>query len=666
MASATVRIKLIGSQVLKDLQGVERGLGNVAQAERKAAASTEKSARKAAEAQKRAAQDASRAAIEASKRAEKEQTRAAREVARVAKREAEAQKREADKLTAYWQRSAQKSADLRIREEQRVTRQAAQEAARRARTEDRTMATRRRAAERTLRGAGGLVGAGVAGILAGGISAAGVARGVAGVDDIQTRVRKGNDFRETMIVLGGNVGMSQAEIDKAQSKVLETGVKFGKDPTEIAEGLTIGQERFNMLRELTENIDAITAAAKASQGTVPEFIGMVGSLVSAFGLAKEEIPQAIDFALGAARSGAINPADFAASFAASAGIFATNSGQRGMEGLRQFVGTSQGIGAGQFGAAESATRLERLITDLTDKKVVQDLKQRGVNVFNKDGKIDIGSVIDQIATNKNLQTSTQRQGVFKEVRALQGIDTLLAQRQKVLSKEAGAVDFRSMSREGLGAEGAAGTARVIGMLEKGGVLDLQRQAIEMQKHTIEHLEAYNKQILLVNDASNKLEKSFGTLSLWASSIGLGGAVTGGSVVLGRLAGGGAGGAAAGAAGAGTLATLGTGVTAVGAGALAAGVAAAGAIGGGVGYGIDKFAEWTTGKALSDRIAEWASSDVTAKRNALFGGAVIDGKTDANVHVEVEVKDNRTHVKTSSKSKGGKVSVGSGPLMPGAM
>jgi Phage-related minor tail protein len=662
MASATVRIKLIGSQVLKDLEGVERGLGDMATAERKAAASTEKSARKAADAQKRAAQDASRAAIDAAKRAEKEQTKAAREVAQAAKREAEAQKREADKLTAYWHRAAQKSADLRIREEQRVTRQAAQEAARRARTEDRTMATRRRAAERTLRGAGGFVGAGVAGALAGGVSAAGVARGVAGVDDIQTRVRKGNDFRETMIVLGGNVGMSQGEIDKAQARVLDTGLKYGKDPTEIAEGLTLGQERFNMLRELTENIESITAAAKASQGTVPEFVGMVGSLTSAFGLAKEQIPEALDIALGAARAGAINPADFAASFAASAGIFATNSGQRGIEGLRQFVGTSQGVGAGQFGAAESATRVERLITDLTDAKVVRDLRDRGVNVFNKDGKIDMGSLIDQIATNKNLQTSTQRQQVFKEVRALQGIDTLLAQREKVLRGEAGAVDFKSMSSVSA-EEGAAGTARVIGMLESGGVLDLQRQAIEMQKHTIENLKSYNEQVIAMTKATNTLEKSFGSLSLWASSIGIGGAVAGGTMLVGKLGGG----AAAGAAGAGLLATLGTGVTAVGAGTLAAGVAAAGAVGGAAGYGANALTEAATGKSISDRIADWLSSDLIAQREAMFPGAIVDGKqSEVAMRVEVDVKDNRTHVKTTSKSKGANVSVGSGPLMPGAM
>jgi Phage-related minor tail protein len=666
MASATVRIKLIGSQVLKDLEGVERGLGDIATAERKAAASTERSARKAAEAQKRAALDSSRVAIEAARRAEKEQTKSARNVAMSAKREADAQKREADRLTAYWHRAAQRSADMRIREEQRVTRQAAQEAARRARTDERTVAARQRSAERTLRGAGGFVGAGVAGALAGGVSAAGVARGVAGVEDIQTRVRRGNDFRETMIVLGGNVGMSQDQINRTQGKVLDTAMKFGKDPTEIVEGLAVGQERFNMLGALVENIDAITAAAKSSQGTVPEFVGMVGSLTSAFGLASNEIPKAIDIALGAARAGAINPADFAASFAASAGIFATNSKQRGIEGLRQFVGTSQGIGAGQFGAAESATRVERLMTDLSDAKVVQGLRERGINVFGADGKIDMGSLIEQIATSDTMQTSTQRQQVFKEVRALQGLDTLLAQRGKVQRNEIGAVDFASMA--GIDAEkGAAGTARVLGMLESGGVLDMQRQAIEMQKHTIENLQSYNDQVIAITKATNTLEKSFGSLSLWASSIGIGGAVTGGTMLLGKLGGGAAGGAAAGAAGAGLLATLGTGVAAVGAGALAAGTLAAGAIGGAAGYGANALTENLTGKSISDRFADWLSSDLIAKRNEMFPGAIIDGKqSEVAMRVEVDVKDNRTHVKTSSKSKGANVSVGSGPMMPGAM
>jgi hypothetical protein len=463
-------------------------------------------------------------------------------------------------------------------------------------------------------------------------------------------------------VLGGNVGMSQAEIDASQSKILDTGMKFGKDPTEIVEGLAVGQERFNLLKELTENIDAITAAAKSSQGTVPEFVGMVGSVVSAFGLAKEEIPKALDIMMGAARAGAVNPGDFAASFAASAGIFATNTGQRGMAGLRQFVGTSQGIGAGQFGAAESATRLERLATDLNDSKVIEALKPRGVDVKGKDGKIDVGSVLEQIANSKDLQTSTQRQQVFKEVRALQGLDTLLAQRQKVLNGEVGAVDFNSMSREGLAAEGAAGTARVLGMLESEGVLDLQRQAIEMQKHTIENLKTYNDQVIAMTKATNNLEKSFGSLSLWASSIGIGGGVAAGGALLGKLTGGGA---VAGAGGAGLLATLGTGLASLGAGTIAAGVLAGGVIGGGLGYGADKLTEKMTGEKLSDHISDWLSKDLIAQREAINPTNLGMG-TEASLRVEVDVQDNRTHVKTSSKSKGGKVSVGSGPLMPGAM
>jgi len=662
MASATVTIKLIGSQVLKDLQGVERGLGGVANAERKAASSTEKSARKAAEAQKRAAQDASRASIAASKKAELEQTKSSREVARVAKREADTQKREADRLTAHWQKAAQRSADDRIRAERRVTTEAARSAAKLTRESDRTDATRRRSAARTLRGAGGLVGAGVAGVLAGGLAAGGVARSVAGVDDIQTRVRKGNDFRETMIVLGGNVGMGKPEIDASQAKILSTAMKFGKDPSEIVEGLAAGQERFNLLKELTENIDAITAAAKSSQGTVPEFVGMVGSVVSAFGLAKEEIPKAIDIMIGAARAGAVNPADFASSFSATAGIYATNSGQRGIEGLRQFVGASQGIGAGQFGAAESATRVERLITELSDSKTVSALKARNINVFDKNGKIDLGSVIDQIANSKDMQTPMQRQKVFKEVRASQGLDTLLSQRQKVLSGQAGAVDFRSMAGFDA-AKGAEGTSKILGMLEEGGVLDLQRQAIEMQKHTIENLKSYNDQVISMTKATNKLEKSFGTLSLWASSIGLGGGIAAGGALLSRLTGGTAAGAGA-AGGARLLATLGTGVAAAGAGAVAATVAAGLVVGGAAGYAVNETSKHFTGLSVSDRLSDWLSSDLVAQREAINPTSL--SGTESSLRIDVDVRDNRTHVKTTSKSKGGNVSVGSGPMLPGAL
>lgn len=641
MANAEVVIRIVGSEAIKDLEGVRRKIKGVSDAEKLAARETAKSAKQAADAQKKAAADAERAAKKAAHEAARANTAAAREMARVARQTADAEKREADRMARYWEQAARKSADARIREEQR------------------TMRTRQRDADRTLRRAGGLVGGAAAGVLAGGVSAAGVARGVAGVDDAATRVQKANDFRETLIVLGGNAGKSEADIRGLQDRITATGLKYGKDPTEIVQGLAAGHERFNMLDAFAQNIDEITKAAKASQGTVPEFIGMVGSVVSAFGLASEEIPNALNIMLAAARAGAVNPADFAASFSASAGIFATNTKQTGIEGLRQFVGASQGVAAGQFGAAESATRVERFVTDLTDKKVIADLKARGVQVIDpKTGKIDIGSVVDQIATNKRLQTSTQRQDVFKEIRALQGLDTLLAQRQKVINGQAGAVDFRTMAGVDA-AEGAKGTDKILSMLESSGTLDMQRLAIEMQNDTIKNLRSYNEQIVKVTEATNALEKSFGTLGLWASSIGIGGAVGGGALALGKLGGGAAGGAAATAAGGGLLATLGTSVTAASVAALGATALGGAALGGALGYGANKITEAATGKSLSDRFADWLSSDVLEKRNSIT-------KPEVDMHVQVDVKDNRVNVKTTSKARGAQVSTAAGPAMGGAM
>jgi hypothetical protein len=85
--------------------------------------------------------------------------------------------------------------------------------------------------------------------------------------------------------------------------------------------------------------------------------------------------------------------------------------------------------------------------------------------------------------------------------------------------------------------------------------------------------------------------------------------------------------------------------------------------------ITKGTEWER-HAAGMTVQEW---DAKKKEEADAKNAEIRSKIAAEaaknevaMRVEVDVKDNRTHVKTTSKSKGANVSVGSGPLMPGAM
>jgi hypothetical protein len=663
MASARVKIELIGaSEVMRTVRGVRRETDVAAAAEKKALAETAKAAKKAEQEKIRAADRAAAAEKRAAEQTAKARTKAEQDASKAAQREAEKQRREADRLAQHWAKLAQKSADSRMRAEEQVTRKAAQEARKRLEDERRSVKAREDAARRTIRGAGGAVGSLVGGTIAGAAMAGSTARGITGVDNAATRVQKANDFRQRLIVTAANAGLNEQETSTLQSNVTGVAQKYAVDPSVILEGLQDAHDRFNALRVVAKHLDALVKTGKATDTDFRDIVGTVGSARESYGI--DDLETAANLLTSAGQTGALNFKSFSGVMAPQMGIHALNTQQTGMEGLRQFIGVMQTVGAGQFGAEGAATRGSQAVSYLNREEVANDLKAIGVTVRGKDGKIDMGSVIDQLATNKKFQTPTQQSAIFHDAQAREGIQTLINQRNKAAAGK-DSVSFASMRAVDAGG-GADITNEVMRRLEGSGILDLQRQAIDMQNDTIKHLKGYNDQILSVTEATNAFEKAMGTFSLWAGAIGGGAAVTGGIGLATKLLGGGGaaagGAAAAGATGAGVLATLGTGVAAVGAGTLAAGVGIAAGTGALAGYALNEGSEALTGKSISDRIAGWFIDDVKRQEQRGMGQAV-----EGEIKVNVDVKDDRVHVTTGvTKSRGARVSTSAGPNMGGAL
>lgn len=664
---ATVEIRVVGSEALRELTGVTRRIDGVAAAEKKAAAEVEKAAKRAAATQVKESQKAARAAEKAAKQAQSAQTKASKDVAREAARQAAIQKREADRLTEYWGRLSHKSADQRIREEERVTRAAAREAAKKLRTEERTQKTRERDRTKTLRNAGGFVGGAIGGIVAGATSAFGTARGIAGVDDVGTRVQRANASQEQLIITATNAGLSRDETTALRDKVLGASVPGATDQGEIISGLVTAHERFNALGVISQDLEDHVVTAKAADTAFEDFVGMLGSLQSAFGLTADELKQARDLYVAGAQSGAISMKDFAGPMAPAMGTFAMNTGQKGLAGAQMFMAMMQTIGAGQFGAADTETRGTQFVSSLNKESVVKDLEKlkTPIKVRGDDGKIDVGSVLDQIARNPELQTPMQMSSVWHDVQQREGLQALLMQRSKTASSflpwQPGG-NAKNVSYAGMmdlsPAAGSAATQEVMTRLQDSGILDLQRQAIEAQNEVVKHLGEYNEQILAVTKATLAFEKALGTTgSLWggsavATGVGAGAGALAGSTGL-KMLGGGGGAAAGGSALAGGGALAGMAGTAAlwGAGALGAGMLGyfgTKAIGGEAG------GEWL-GNALADLLG---TNDDTIGR---------DRSSSTDLAVEVNLHDNRTEVK--AKASGGGKSViryGSGPLLPGSL
>lgn len=635
-----------GAESLKVLQGIKRSTSDVAREAKKAAQESERWQRlalKSADARRVADEKAARATVKAAESAARAQQKAARDTQRTqekasqsaAKAAEKAQRdavRAAEKAQKEMDRLAQREADRWRRLAAQSARHAEREAAKRTADAEKTAKTEADSRRSALRKAGGLLGAATAGVLAGGTVAAGTARGISGVKDIRERITTANEFRERLLLTTSQAGMSAPEREQVQSQVLATSMSTGKDIGELMGVLQTGQAQFNNLRFFAEHLQEIATIAKAGDADTGEFATALGFVQQAFGLTGEEAMEAAYLMKASADKGSVEMKNFASNFAPSAGIFAMNTGQKGLAGVRQFLGTSQGVATGGFGPAESATRMERFITDLNDVDVQKGLRGIGVkNVVDKQtGKIDVAGVIDQLAGNKKFQKASTRQQIFKDVRGQQAVEALLAARSRVQAGVDGAVDLRSIA----GVDAAAGRTAVADTMQAmqgEGFFQMQQEAARMQADTVTNLKTYNDQILVVTQAADKLEQSFGALSLWANSIAAAGLASAGASMLGGVASAGSGGklakaipsvANAGAAvSGGAAALLAKGSMAVGAvgTGTAVGVGAAGlALGGALGYGANQLtsALRSDDKTLSDLLAE-AMFEAFNKNDARF-------------------------------------------------
>ena len=577
-----------------------------------------------ADAVKKATDKANAAADASSKKSRKAQTdeaaKAAKEQERIAKKRADAEARLLDKQTRDEKRGQDASQREYQRYQERLTRMHQDEVAKRAQreidAERKSLATRKKEWQNFWKATRGLAGAAVGGALAGGAVAVNAARGLAGVQDIGSRVQTANDFRERMIVTASQAGLSTAEREQAQAQVLSTSQRTGVDASSLLGVLEQGQARFNDLKFFADNLDKIATTAKASGSDAQELAQAMGYVRQAFGLTADESKQALDLMVAAAAKGSIEVKDFARDFAPVAGLFAQATGSTGLAGARQFFGTSQAAGTLGAGSAETATMVERLVQSLGEVDVRKKLKSvGGIDIKGK----SMEQIIAAMAESKRFNALGAREKIFGKGDIITGkaITSLMSAYRRTKAGTEGAIDIGSIA--GVNAsEGAAQTAKNFGELQASGVLSPQQEAARMQADTIANLKTYNEQIVAVAKASNDLQIKFGdagrAVELWGSSL----AATGlGSAAGGFLAGGGGGGLLSsagkliGGAGAGSAATMGVGALAtggaVGIGTLAAGVGAAGI----AGYSLGAWIDQKTG--ASDWLGKLATSGVDAQR-----------------------------------------------------
>jgi hypothetical protein len=554
-----------GSEALKEITGVARATRAAGAQSKRTSTEQQRASREAAKAAERQAREATRAAKAA---ATAEERAVKQKLAAIAKAEAtRLRKFEQD------QRAMTRAAKKAAAEQQRATEQSAKAQEKAARD---SVGRRRR-----------LIGGTATAVAAGGVAAAAFARGVVGQGSVADRIRDANAFKTSLITGAGQAGLTPERRDEIEASLLQTATTSGKTPLEFAAGLETAQGTFNAFELFADKMKEIAPTAKAAGTTIPQMIEAIGFVKQAFGLTGDEMVEAMNLMVAASSKGAINVKDFANAFAPVAGLFASSSNMKGLEGAREFFATAQSIGTLGAGAEISATMMNAFMAAISDV----DTRKGLVTAIGLTETDTPSEIITKMATSAEFAKPEVRQKLFPERLSSRAVTAVLNAYADV---ESGRTDVDARTILGVTAEeGRQKTREITGELERSGVLEAEREAVRAQVEVSKNLADYNAQILMVLKASNDLESAFGSLAVWANVI----AAMGTTAAIGKVLLGGAGGAAA-------------------AGATTAAAGAAGATG-----GAAMFAASAAGTA-----ALWAGAGLAAGAGGYYGTKALGGDT----------------------------------------
>ncbi|CAI2439503.1 phage tail tape measure protein [Serratia ficaria] len=194
------------------------------------------------------------------------------------------------------------------------------------------------------------------------------------------------------------------------SGMQDSAIKFRVDDSEIVNaidkvGTVTGDIEFGY-----KNRDIIAPSIAAS-GADGESIGGLFSQFTKFNLSDKDTLQAMDTLNQLGKEGAFEPKDIAERGVKAFSMYAA-AGGTGVRGVKD-VGVALESAVDATGDTTSAsTAVENLIRDLQIPKVVKTLRQNGVNVFGKDGKMrSLPTLMEEISKksgNKGAETQNAR------------------------------------------------------------------------------------------------------------------------------------------------------------------------------------------------------------------------------------------------------------------
>jgi len=490
--------------------------------------------------QRRSSDTAKRASDEATRA----RTRGEQQVASAVRTAADEEVRAATRRARETVRAAEDSARARVRITQRRLQQedrdeeAASQRRRRQLTPDEARSRRGQA----IAAAGGVA-------LGGAMALYGRASSTAQIGSLEERIAAAGNFGTALLRFGAAADISGAQRDAIGQQIVATSDRTGIRSGELLAGLESAQSRFGPQAavQLSGMLDELGSASVATGSSVEDLIGLLGTVGTAYRLSEDELREFLNSTVQATREGSIDARDFAGNFASSLALFAETTGRRGISGAREAVGLAEVIGSGQFGAAESATRFEALIRQLSDAGVQQRFRAAGVQVADRrtGAILPLEQIAANVAGSRRLQTARGLSSLQLDSRAESAL-LILRSRAEGLRQFAGADAttgsqyVRDASREILGSQYSQLTR--IGTRRENDTIRNADETIAAYRETVDALSSLEARFPILSSTMGTLTSTLQAflpallVSSAAGGGGLGGALATGAGGLAARAG----------------------------------------------------------------------------------------------------------------------------------
>ncbi|WP_432322602.1 phage tail tape measure protein [Yersinia enterocolitica] len=197
--------------------------------------------------------------------------------------------------------------------------------------------------------------------------------------------------------LGITADKTKQDMQAVSGGIQDVAIKYKVDTSEIFGAFEEINGRTGDLEFAIQNRENIGATVAGSGGSGESIGGLIAEYRKFLIQDSDTVRLALDGMNKLGKEGAFELKDMAEKLPASLSLYAA-AGGKGVRGVMSVAATAEAAQDVTANRDKTATMVENFIRDLQNPKVVNTLKKKGVNVFNKDGTIrDLPVLLSEIS-----------------------------------------------------------------------------------------------------------------------------------------------------------------------------------------------------------------------------------------------------------------------------